>query len=78
MNFSIGECFATLLFKKYDLKSHIKGYHAHMKKWNPTTGELLKARFKPENEFDKFAVAVENVVLFLEIVVKLKLGKNST
>ena len=48
-----------LLIKEYDVKSHIKGHHAYMNIWEPTIGEVLKARLEPENEFDKFAVAVE-------------------
>ena len=29
-----------------------------MKNWNPTIGELFKARLEPENEYDKFAALV--------------------
>ena len=59
MNFSIEEDLPILLIKEYDVKSHIKGYHAYMNIWEPTIGEVLKALLEPENEFDKFAVAVE-------------------
>ena len=50
---------SILLVKEYDLKTHIKGYHAYMIKWTPKNGEILKARPEPENEYDKYAVAVE-------------------
>ena len=30
-----------------------------MTKWTPKNGEVLKARLEPENEYDKYAVAVE-------------------
>ena len=30
-----------------------------MTKWTPKNGEILKARPEPENEYDKYAVAVE-------------------
>ena len=50
---------SILLVKEYDLKTHIKGYHAYMTKWTPKNGEILKARPEPENEYDKYAVAVE-------------------
>ena len=56
MKFSI-EALSIILVKKYERNSHIKGYHAYMVKWIPTTGDFLKARLEPE--FDKFAVAAE-------------------
>ena len=59
MNFSIEEDLPILLIKEYDVKSRIKGNHAYMNIWELTIGEVLKARLEPENEFDKFAVAVE-------------------
>ena len=30
-----------------------------MTKWTPKNGEILKARPEPENQYDKYAVAVE-------------------
>ena len=63
-----------LLLKEYDLKSHIKGYNAYMKKWNPTIGELLKARLEPENEYDKFAVAVERFGAAVGHLTRVKTG----
>ena len=59
VNLSIEEDLSILLVKEYDLKTHIKGYHAYMTKWTPKNGEILKARPEPENEYDKYAVAVE-------------------
>ena len=60
MNFLIEEELPIILLKEYELSSHTKHYHAYMMKWNPTLGEYLKAWLvEPENEFDKFAVAVE-------------------
>ena len=53
------EDLSILLVKGYDLKTHIKGYHAYMTKWTPKNGEILKARPEPENEYDKYVVAVE-------------------
>ena len=58
-NLSIEEDLSILLVKEYNLKTHIKGYHAYMTKWTPKNGEILKARPEPENEYDKYAVAVE-------------------
>ena len=54
VNLSIEEDLST--FKEYDLKTDAKGYHAYMTKWTPKNGET---RPEPENEYDKYAVAVE-------------------
>ena len=40
MNFSIEEDLPILLIKEYDVKSHIKVYHAYMNIWEPTIGEV--------------------------------------
>ena len=55
VNLSIEEDLSILLVKEYDLKIHVKGYHAYMTKWTSKNGELLKARPEPENEYDKYA-----------------------
>ena len=59
VNLSIEEDLSILLVKEYDLKTHIKGYHAYMTKWTPKNGEILKARPEPENEYGKYVLAVE-------------------
>ena len=60
INLSIEEDLSILLVREDNLKTHImKGYHAYMRKWTPKNGEILKARLEPENEYDKYAVAVE-------------------
>ena len=59
VDLSIEEDLSLLLVKEYDLKTHIKSYHAYMTKWTPKNGKILKARPEPENEYDKYAVAVE-------------------
>ena len=69
VNLSIEEDLSILLVKEYDLKIHIKGYHAYMTKWTPKNGEILKARPESENEYDKYEVAVD-VVMWLEIFLK--------
>ena len=53
VNLSIEEDLSILLVKEYDLKTHIKGYHAYMTKWTPKNGEILKARPEPENEYER-------------------------
>ena len=59
VDLSIAENLSILLVKEYDLKTHIKGYHAYMTKWTPKNGEIFKSQPEPENEYDKYAVAVE-------------------
>ena len=41
-----------------------------MAKWTPKTGQILKARPEPENDHDKYAVAVERCVNVLDIFLK--------
>lgn len=57
-SFSIEEELPIILLKEYKLSSHVKGYHAYMTIWEPKNGEFLETRLEPENEFDKYAVAV--------------------
>ena len=59
VNLLIEEDLSILFVKEYDLKIHIKGYHAHMTKWTPKNREILKAQGEPENEYDKYAVVLE-------------------
>ena len=59
VNLLIEEDLSILFVKEYDLKIHIKGYHANMTKWTPKNREILKAQGEPENEYDKYAVVLE-------------------
>ena len=59
VNLSIKEDLSILLVKEYDLKTHIKVYHTYMTKRTSKNGEILKVRPEPENEYNKYAVAVE-------------------
>ena len=78
VNLSIEEDLSILLVKEYDLKTHImliiSGYHAYMTKWTPKNGEILKARPEPENEYDKYAVAVERCG---DVVRRLSKGRSA-
>ena len=58
------------MVKEYDLKTHIKGFHAYMTKWTPKNGEIFKAQPEPENEYDKYAVAVERCGDVVDIFLK--------
>ena len=48
-----------ILVTRFDVESHIKGYHAYMTDWTPEISETFKTRSEPEKVVDKFAVAVE-------------------
>ena len=58
-NLSTEEDLSIFLVKEYDLKFHIKVYHAYISKWTYKNGEILKAQPEPEKKYDNYAVAVE-------------------
>ena len=74
VNLSIEEDLSILLVKEYDLKTHIKGYHAYMTKWTLKNGKTLKAQPEPEHEYDKYAVAVER---YGDVVGHLSKGRSA-
>ena len=59
VNLSIVSDLSIFFVKEYDLKTHIKGYHAYRTKWTPKNGEILKAWPELESKYDENAVAVE-------------------
>ena len=59
VNFSIEEKLEIILIKRFDVQSHIKGYHAYMNAWTPEIGEILKIHLEPENVADRFGVTEE-------------------
>ena len=59
------------MIKEYDLKTHIKGYHAYMTKWTPKNGEILKAPLEPENtSMTNMQSQLKDVVMWLDILLK--------
>ena len=72
MNFSIVEELQLILLKEYELKKVIMLIYDY---WNPTLGEFLKVRLKPENEFSKFAVAVKKCDVVVGHLSKGKTGR---
>ena len=44
--------------KEFETESVIKGYHAYMNDWALILRENLPTSSEPENEIDKYAVAV--------------------
>ena len=47
-----------VIIKELGTESVIKGYHAYMNDCTPILGENLSTRPEPENEINKYAVAV--------------------
>ena len=47
-----------VITKEFVTESVIKGYHVYVNDWTPLLGENLSARPEPENETDKYPVAV--------------------
>ena len=47
-----------VIIKEFETESVIKGYYAYMNDWTPILGQNLSTPLKPENEIDKYAVAV--------------------
>ena len=48
VNCSIEEVLEIILTKRFNVESHIKGYHAYMNEWTPEVGEILKNRLEPD------------------------------
>ena len=47
-----------VIIKEFETESIIKRYHAYMNDWAPILGENLSTCPEPENEIDRYAVAV--------------------
>ena len=65
-----------ILLKYFEIESTVMGFHVYRNNWEPVIGEVLKTCMEPQNEVDKYAVAVvdneNNVVGYLS---KGKSGK---
>ena len=61
-----------VIIKKFETESVIKGFHAYMNDWTTILGEILSIRPEPENEIDKYAVAVTKDA---RVIGHLKKGK---
>ena len=46
------------LLTYHEMKSTVMGFHVYQNKWEPAIGEILNTRMEPQNEVDKYAVAV--------------------
>ena len=64
-----------VIIKEFETESVIKRYHAYMNDWTPILGENLSTRPKPENEVDKYAVAVSKDARVIGHLKKGKIGR---
>ena len=63
---------SQLITIEFETESVIKGYHTYMNDWAPILGENLSTRSEPENEIDKYAVAITKDA---RVIGHLKKGK---
>ena len=61
-----------VIIKEFETELKIKGYHVYMSDWIPILGENKSTRPEPENEVDKYDVAVTNGA---RVIGHLKKGK---
>ena len=58
-----------ILLTYHEMKSTVMGFHVYRNKWEPVIREILNTRMEPQNEVDKYAVAVldkkKNVIAHL-------------
>ena len=47
-----------ILLTYHEMKSTVMGFHVYRNKRKPVIGEILNTRMEPQNEVDKYAVAV--------------------
>ena len=47
-----------ILLTYHEMNSTVMGFHVYRNKWEPVFGEILNTRMEPQNEVDKYAVAV--------------------
>ena len=52
-------CLSSLQPIRY-FESIVRGYHEYKDSWTPDIGDILPTEPEPENEYDKYAVAVMN------------------
>ena len=64
-----------VIIKEFETESVIKGYHAYMNDWTPTLGENLSTCPEPENEIDKYDVAVTKDTQAIGHLKKRKTGR---
>ena len=66
-----------VIIKKFETESVIKGFHAYMNDWTTILEEILSIRPEPENEIDKYAVAVTKDARVIGHLKKGKTGRHA-
>ena len=62
-----------ILLKYFEIESTVMGFHVYRNNWEPVIGEVLKTCMDPQNDVDKYAVAVvDNETMLLVIYQKGK------
>ena len=75
VNFSIEEELEFVLTKRFDVESHIKGYHVYINEWTPEIGEIFKTRLEPEYVVDRFEVEILQEGQIVELPNKRNSGR---
>ena len=52
------ESMEIILLVYFEIESTVIGFHVYRNNWEPVIGEVSKARMEPQNEVNKYAVAV--------------------
>ena len=52
------EPMGIILLTYHEMNSTMVGFHVYRNKWEPVIAEILNTRMEPQNEVDKYAVAV--------------------
>ena len=47
-----------ILLTYFEIESTVMGFHVYRNNWKPVIGEVLELCMEPQNEVDKYAVAV--------------------
>ena len=47
-----------ILLTYFEIESTVKGFHVYRNSWEPVIGDVLETCMEPQNEVDKYAVAV--------------------
>ena len=63
---------SQVIIKEFETEPVIKGYHAYKNDWTSILGENLSTLPEPENEIDKYAVAVTK---YAQVISHLKKGR---
>ena len=64
-----------VVVQEHELSSFLMGHHEYRNTWKPIVGQVLQCQMEPDNDVDKYAVAVMNKDRVVGHLMKLKNGK---